>query len=401
MFAQPPANVPARTALYAGVGEELIAFGLDVERATLTRQSSVVLPGFVQEAWAPDLALARPSLRTPFLYVAWSNGGASYNGSGVEPRGDRHGITAFRIDADGDLHQQGAPAALRSRPIHITGDGPARHLLVAYNDPSGVSVHSINTDGSVGGEVPQRAPIDPGVYAHQIRVLPSNRAVVVVTRGNEPTASSREDPGALKVFRYNSGVLSNEISIAPQNGFGYRARHLDFHPTRPWVFLSLESQNQLQVYRRTDQGLEATPLFSVSTLADGGKNTQGQTTSTVHVHPSGRFVYVGNRGTPTAGRRNEIAVFRISEATGEPTLVQNADTHGFTPRTFSLDSSGRLLVVGNQSSVSVRDGNSTTEVPANLAVFRIGSDGTLTFVERHDVAVGRKPLWWMGIVARR
>ncbi len=392
-FAQPPANAPTRAALYAGVGEELIAFGMDVERATLTRQTSVMLPGFVQEAWA--------SSRTPFLYVAWSNGGASYNGSGVEPRGDRHGITAFRVDTNGVLHQQGAPAALGSRPIHITGDGAERHLLVAYNDPSGVSVHSINADGSVGGEVPQRASIDPGVYAHQVRVLPSNRAVVVVTRGNEPTVSSREDPGALKVFRYDAGALSNEISIAPHNGVGYRARHLDFHPTRPWVFLSLESQNQLQVYRRSDEGLEATPLFSVSTLADGGKNTQGQTTSTVHVHPSGRYVYVGNRGTPTAGRRNEIAVFRINEATGEPTLVQNADTHGFTPRTFSLDPSGRLLVVGNQSSVSLRDDNSTTEVPANLAVFRIGSDGTLTFVQRHDVAVGRKPLWWMGIVARR
>jgi 6-phosphogluconolactonase (cycloisomerase 2 family) len=379
--------------LYAGVGEELIAFDLDVGRATLSRRSSVMLPGFVQEAWA--------AVRTPFLYVAWSNGGASYNGSGVEPRGDRHGITAFRIGADGALHQQGAPAALRARPIHITGDGAERHLLVAYNDPSGVSVHAINADGGVGGEVSQPTSIDPGVYAHQVRVLPSNRAVVVVTRGNEPTASSREDPGALKVFRYDAGVLSNEISIAPRNGVGYRARHLDFHPTRAWVFLSLESQNQLEVYRRSDEGIEPTPLFSVSTLADGGKNTTGQTTSTVHVHPNGRFVYVGNRGAPTTGRRNEIAVFRVNEATGEPTLVQNADTRGYTPRTFSLDASGRLLVVGNQSTVSVREGNTTSEVPANLAVFRIGSDGALSFVQRHDVAVGRKPLWWMGIVAQR
>jgi 6-phosphogluconolactonase (cycloisomerase 2 family) len=203
----------------------------------------------------------------------------------------------------------------------------------------------------------------------------------------------------LKVFSYDAGALSNEISIAPQNGIGYRARHLDFHPTRPWVFLSLESQNTLQVYRRSDEGLEATPLFTVSTLADGGENTQGQTTSTVHVHPNGRFVYVGNRGTPTIGRRNEIAVFRINAATGEPSLIQNADTHGFTPRTFSLDPSGRLLVVGNQNSVSVSDRGSTTVVPANLAVFRVGNDGTLTFVQRYDVAVGRKPLWWMGIVA--
>jgi hypothetical protein len=40
-------------------------------------------------------------------------------------------------------------------------------------------------------------------------------------------------------------------------------------------------------------------------------------------------------------------------------------------------------------------------VPASLAVFRVGSNGTLTFVQRYDVAVARKPLWWMGIVAPR
>ena len=271
---------------------------------------------------------------------------------------------------------------------------------MAYNDPSGVSVHAINADGGVGAEVPQRASLDAGIYAHQVRVLPSNRAVVVVTRGNEPNASSREDPGALKVFRYDAGKLSDEISIAPQNGLGFRSRHLDFHPTRPWVFLTIEAQNRLQVYRRSDVGLEPTPAFSASTLSDGGGVRPGQTASTVHVHPSGQFVYVGNRGAP-AGGRNEIAVFRINETTGEPSLIQNVDTRGFTPRTFALDPSGRVLVVGNQNSVSVTEGGSTKLVPANLAVFRVGSNGTLTFVQRYDVAVARKPLWWMGIVASR
>ena len=389
--AQRLAEAPAKVVLYASVGEELITFGVDVERATLSRQSSLMLPGFVQEAWASSAGL---------LYIAWSNGGSSYTGSGVEPRGDQHGITAFRIDAGGVLRQQGPPASLRSRPIHITGDEPGRYLLTAYNDPSGVSVHAINTDGGVGAEVPQRASLDAGVYAHQVRVLASNRAVVLVTRGNEPTASSREDPGALKVFRYDAGKLSDEISIAPQNGVGFRSRHLDFHPTRPWVFLTIEAQNRLEMYRRTDEGLEPMPSFSASTLSGGGGVKQGQTTSTVHVHPSGRFVYVGNRGAP-AGGRNEIAVFRINDATGEPSLIQNVDTHGFTPRTFALDPSGGVLVVGNQNSVSVSEGGSTKLVPANLAVFRVGSDGMLAFVQRYDIAVARKPLWWMGIVAPR
>jgi 6-phosphogluconolactonase (cycloisomerase 2 family) len=369
----------SQVALYASVGEELITFSVDPERATLTRQSSMKLPGFVQEAWA--------SPTSPFLYVAWSNGGTSYTGSGVTPVGDKHGVTALRVDGSGALHAEGAAGALRSRPIHITGDLPGRHLLVAFNDPSGISVHNINSDGTVGSEVPEPGGLDVGIYAHQVRVLPGNRGVILVTRGNQPTSTTREDPGAVKVFGYDNGKLSNGISIAPSKGLGFRSRHLDFHPTGPWVFLTLESQNQLEVFRRTGDTLNPEPLFSKSTLANGGGLTPGQTTSTVHVHPNGQFVYVANRGA-TPANSNEIAVFRINQQTGEPSLIQNIDTHGFTPRTFSLDPSGRILVVGNQTS-------------ASLSVFRIRTDGMLDYVNRYDVAVGRKPLWWTGLVALR
>jgi 6-phosphogluconolactonase len=378
----------AKVAVYASVGEELITFSADIDRATLTRQSSIMLPGFVQEAWA--------SSSGPFLYVAWSNGGASYAGTGVNPRGDQHGITAFRVDATGALHVHGIPAPIRSRPIHITGDASARHLLVAYNDPSGISVHTINPDGTVGSEVPQSGSLDVGIYAHNVRVLPTNDAVVLVTRGNEPTSTSKEDPGALKVFRYADGKLTNVASIAPSNGIGFRSRHLDFHPRRPWAFLTLEAQNRLEVFGITNGTLDAKPLFSKPTLADGTGVKAGQTASTIHVHPDGQFVYVANRGS-AAGGTNNIAVFRINQQTGEPTLIQNIDTHGFTPRTFSVDPGGRMLVVGNQTTTVVA-GNT---VPANLAVFRIRADGMLEFAQRYDLAVGQKPLWWTGLVPLR
>ena len=385
-----------RVALYASVGEELSSYAVDVERATLIKHSSVMLPGFVQEAWASPSA--------PYLYVAWSTGGASYAGSGVGARGDRHGITAFRMDpATGALQVHGAAASIRSRPIHITGDAPGRRLLVAYNDPSGISVHSINTDGTVGSEIPQPGNLDVGIYAHQVRVTPSNSTVILVTRGNQPTSTAAEDPGALKVFRYQEGRLANLASIAPAQGREFRSRHLDFHPTRGWVFLSVESQNRLQVFTRTnDDMLSAEPLFSKSTLASGGGVSPGQTTSTVHVHPDGRSVYVANRNTAlAAGGVNDIAVFRIDQATGEPSLIQNIDTRGITPRTFSVDPTGRLLVVGNQTTLDVRDGSRMQAIPANLAVFRIQNDGRLEFVRRYDVAAGQKPLWWMGIAPLR
>jgi hypothetical protein len=68
-------------------------------------------------------------------------------------------------------------------------------------------VHELKPDGTLGAEVKQPAPLDGGIYAHQVRVSPSNKMVVLVTRGNGPAPNRPEDPGALKIFSYQNGVL--------------------------------------------------------------------------------------------------------------------------------------------------------------------------------------------------
>ena len=86
--------------------------------------------------------------------------------------------------------------------------------------------------------------------------------------------------------------------------------------------------------------------------------------------------------------------------TGEPTLIQNADTRGMEPRTFALDASGRILITANQNAGLVRDGQGLRKEPASLAVFRVRADGKLDFVRKYDVETDRgKNLFWMGIVS--
>lgn len=395
----------SRTVLYAAVGMQLTQYDVDVQQATLTRHGSVALPANVQEA------AVHPSKR--HLYVGWSNVGASYGSAAAAATG-RHGLTPFRIDPQsGALTPQGPPVPLPARPIHLTTDNDGTHVIVAYNDPSGVTVHRLEADGAIGPDVPQRG-LDGGIYGHHVRVAPSGRTVVLVTRGNVPTQRAPEDPGALKVFRYANGALANRASIAPKGGYGFQARHIDFHPSQPWAFITLEAQNAINVFRVTEDSLESAPLFEKTTLAEPTRVRPGQTTSSIHVHPNGRFVYVGNRASATieasdgtrvaAGGENTIAVFSIDQKTGEPTLIQTADTHGYHPRTFALDDSGQLLVVGNINPMTVRTGGDSLQVPANLAVFRVGGDGRLTFVRTYavdaDPAAGRL-LFWMGMVGMR
>jgi 6-phosphogluconolactonase len=397
---------PGRPVVYAAVGEELVRFDVNVEQATLTRRESRPLHGNVQEA------ALHPS--GDYLYVGTSNGGSSYGGAGAGPggAGTDHRLTAFRIDRrTGALEPHGSPAPLPSRPIHLTTDVTGTHVLSAFNDPSGVTVHRIRADGAVGEEVKPPSPLDVGIYGHQVRVAPSNRLAILVARGNNPTSTRPEDPGALKLFNYKDGVLTAHGSIAPAGGYGFQSRHLDFHPTRPWMFLTLERQNKIQMYTVGAETIEPRARFTKDTLADLRHLRPGQSTSTIHVHPNGRFVYVGNRSTVTtdvqgrpvsAGGENSIVVFAIDQATGEPTAIQHADTHGFSPRTFALDAGGRVLVAGNQVSMAVREGERIRTVSAGLAVFRIRNDGTLEFSRTYEMETSpSRPLWWMGMASLR
>jgi 6-phosphogluconolactonase (cycloisomerase 2 family) len=390
----PHPSAGAKVAVYAAVGPELTAYLLDVKEASLIRQASVQLPQDVQEAWP------HPSRR--YLYVTWSNNAKGSTG--------RHGVTAFRIDpATGALQPHGQPISLAARSVFMTADIPGNHIVVAYNEPSGATVHKIGADGTLGAAVPQAANLDFGVYAHQVRIDPSNQMVILITRGNGPTATKPEDPGALKVFGYKDGVLANRASIAPGGGYNFQPRHLDFHPTRPFVFITLERQNKLQVYRKVDgTTIEPTPLFTKETLLDPS-HLANQATSAIHAQPNGRFLYLGNRGSGTVrfeGKRvladgeNSIAVYSINPETGEPTLIQNADTHGVHPRTFAIDPSGRILVVANMQQVLVRDGKEVRPMPATLSVFRIGNDGKLQFARKYDQDTSRgRNLFWTGMVA--
>jgi len=92
-------------------------------------------------------------------------------------------VSAFRIDPDsGALAPHGKPIRLPTRPIHITTDIPSRHALVAFNNPSALRVYTINGDATLGEEVPQRGPIDAGIYGHQVRLTANNRLAIIVAR---------------------------------------------------------------------------------------------------------------------------------------------------------------------------------------------------------------------------
>jgi 6-phosphogluconolactonase len=377
---------------YQSIGPELWRYDIDVAGAALTRQTSVTIAGAnVQYVWP------HPSKR--FLYAVSSDGGPG------TIAGTKHVATAFRIEPNGALRFHGGNTRLPSRPVHCSVDRSGQYLLTAYNYPSNITVHRINQDGTLGDEIPPGEKLDVGIFAHQVLTTPGDRTAIMVTRGNNAASDKPEDPGALKVYSFKDGVLGNLASIARGSGLGFGPRHFNFHPTQPWIFLSVERQSELHVYRLNDDGtLPSDAAFIKNALTDRINHTPAQMSGAIHVHPNGRFVYMTNRNSGTEeidgrkvfkGGENNVAVFSVDASSGEPTLIQNIDAPTNHLRTFSIDPSGRLLIAASIQPMAMRDG---TTLPAALVLYRIGDDGRLTLARKVDVDTGRFMQFWTGIV---
>ena len=387
---------------YASVGPNLTLYSLDRDSAVLTPRGSVTLPANVQYAW--------PHPSGKFLYVAASNGQPGSGPVGATGADKNHYALAFQIGADGALTPHGERRLLPARPLHISVDRTGATLFTAYNVPSQVTVHRLNPDGAIGEEVKQTGKTDFGIYAHQIRVTPGNRTLTLCSRGNDATPTKPEDPGHIEVLGFQDGQLSNLQTVTVGNGLGFGPRHLDFHPSRPFVYVSMERENALYVYGLQPDGtFSRDPLFQRLALSDpnGKERHPGQGVGPIHVHPGGRFVYQTNRGSGTIDHQglrisnsgeNNVVVYAIDQETGEPSLIQRAEAHGFELRTFSIDPSGRMLIAASTTPMVVLDADGRTNVSAGLTLYRIGADGKLSFVRKYDVDTAAGTQFWCGFL---
>ena len=337
------------------------------------------------------------------LYLATSD-----SGPGMPP-GQQHRLSCWAIDAaSGALRAHGAPQVLPSRPLHLSLDGDGQHLLLAFHQPAALAVFEIAADGSVGAQVTQ-APFDTGVFLHQIVTTPGSQTALVCARGNEASASAPAQPGAVLVFDYQQGRLVPLAQLAVPAGLGPRG--LACHPDGKWLYAAFELGNQLGQFALVEGVPHGPAAYLTSTLADPTQSRAGpaQRAGAIQLHPNGRLLYLTNRADQTtlrdgvpvfAGGENNVAVFTLDPATGQPSWLQHIDTGRIEARTLAISPDGRLLIVGNQSALAVPEGSAVRTVAPGLTLFRILDDGRLVLLGRHDCPADA-PLIWMAIVPGR
>ena len=271
------------------------------------------------------------------------------------------GVLSFRIDPEtGDVAQIGE-VDLESDACYVSTDKKGRFLFAAYLFPGMVTVHRIDSDGAACGPAVDRQLTD--LYAHYITTDNANRFAFV------PHVSPTD---AIYRFRFDetNGRLTPCAPPRLDTPTGHGPRHLAYHPTLDILYANAEQTSHVTVYRfdTTDGALE--PVQSLSTLPEedfDGVNS----TATVRVHPSGKAVYVSNRG------HDSIAAFIVDPSTGLLTPAGHSPTKE-CPRPLGIDPDGDFLYAGSDHS-------------GRVTSHKIDSEGLLHSLETYDL--GMWPSW--------
>jgi 6-phosphogluconolactonase len=269
-------------------------------------------------------------------------------------------LASFRINrATGMLtHLNTVPAG--ADPAHLSTDAAGRQLFTAYYVDAKVTVHEIGTDGTLSEKPLQSLPTAD--KAHAVVPDPSNRFVFVPHTDPDVIFQFALDPAKGRLTAGSPAKLTTPKGTGP--------RHLQFHPSRPIAYVANEQGSSVTAYALDPKSGMLRPLQTVSTLPGEFRGTNA--CAEIRVHPSGKFLYVSNRG------HDSIAAFALDDD-GKVSVIGQDPTEK-TPRSFDLDPTGKYLFAAGESS-------------GKLVAYRVdGQSGRLKKLAVYEV--GKTP-WWV------
>jgi 6-phosphogluconolactonase len=261
-------------------------------------------------------------------------------------------LSAFAINPnDGTLTFLNDKSSGGAGPCHVSVDKAGKYVLAANYGGGSVCAYSLNADGSLKEQTGFQQHASTTVAdkkkdprAHSVNVSPDNRWAFVADAGVDRIFVYRLNAETGALTPHDPPFSASTVDAAPRHfAFNYA---LKTPSGKLLAYANNERVGSLTSYeydpeRGTLQALQTLPSQPV------GAEVKGNSTAEVQVHPTGKFVYVSNRG------HNSIAIFRHDSATGELSLVGHQGKDINIPRNFSIDPSGKWAIVANQASNSV------------------------------------------------
>jgi 6-phosphogluconolactonase (cycloisomerase 2 family) len=225
-----------------------------------------------------------------------------------------------------------------------------------------VALFPRNGDGSLGARCDLLLPHgEPGpwkrhqehAHPHQAIFDPSGRFVVAPDKGVDRVHVFRCDVERGKLTENDPPCVKARAGAGP--------RHIGFHPGTRYAYLVNELSSTITAYRWDAEGGTLTPFQIVPTIPDTytGPNTGAE----IEVAPSGKFLYVSNRG------HDSIGAFAIDETTGRMAPLAWESTQGRKPRFFCLAPGGRRLYAANE------DGHTIVEFDVDVDSGKLSPTG--------------------------
>jgi len=281
---------------------------------------------------------------------------------------DLEEVSSYAIDKqDGRITALNRQSCGGKNPVRLSIDPTGRWIVIANYGSGSVGVAPIEKDGALGplsdlvnlpGEPGPDCKQQASSHPHDVVFDPSGQFIAVPDKGVDRVFVFRLDAARGKLIPNDPPFVATRAGDGP--------RHIAFHPQMPWAYVINELSSSVTTYRFDAQRGSLQPIQILPSVP--ASYTGNNTGAEVAVAPSGRFVYVSNRG------HDSIALFAVDRRAGTLTPVDWAPTHAKSPRFFCLDPSAKILYAANADEGYSAQPNTDVIVP-----FRINqANGTLT-----------------------
>lgn len=264
--------------------------------------------------------------------------------------GETSAVTAFKLKDDGTLELINSESSNGKGPCHVAINESGDKAVVSNYGGGTVSIYPIKGNGSINkaSQVFNHNEEDEKpARAHSSQFYKDNLFV--------------SDLGRNRFYQYklvdNNYQIESESIINIEGNPG--PRHFSVTENGKFIYIINEYGSSITSVKKTDSGFKQIDFDS--TLDENYKGINK--CADIHLSKDERFLYGSNRG------ENTIAVFKRNTVSGMIEKIQNMAVHGDWPRNFTLDPTGKFMLVANQRS-------------HNISVFSISKfSGKLKFLQ--------------------
>lgn len=317
---------------------------------------------------------------------------------GTYTDGDSKGIYQFQFDSETGALTKKQLATTSENPSFITYS-PDKKYLYAVNETDNGVVSAFKVESNNALSFINKVPTHGANPCHVALNQDGDKAVVSnYTGGNFALYTVKNDGALNEAFQILDQTTDSIVSHAHSAQFfgddlytsnlglnvvfNYRLskdkyelispsiveiedksgpRHFSLTKDGEFIYIINELSSTITAARKTENGFEL--IETISTL---DPNFKGESyCADIHLSEDEQFLYGSNRG------ENSMVIFKRDDTSGALKRIQNISVNGDWPRHFTLDPTGKFVLVANQRS-------------NNISVFKVDkTNGELSFL--HEV----------------